>query len=70
MIENIVIKIVLIMSTIALLFMAVIYNVKVPPLFKDCKGKAEKAFFIVVFMFGETMLLCVLILIVHGVICN
>lgn len=67
-VENIVVNIMLVTSSIALLILAVIYNVKLPPLLKDYKDKTEKIFFVAAFTFGEILLLCTLILVVNGII--
>lgn len=67
-VENIVINIMLAVSSCGLLFVAVFFNIKMPQLFKAFEDKTEKAFAIAAFVFGDTLLLCLLILIVNGII--
>ena len=66
--ENIVVNIMLAISSIGLLFMAVIFNTKLPPLLKTFNDKKEKAFAIAAFVFCDTLLLCALVLVVNGII--
>ena len=66
--ENIVVNIMLAISSIGLLFMCVVLNTTLPPLFNLCEKKTDKAFFISAFVFGDILLLCALILIVNGII--
>lgn len=67
-VENIVVNIMLTVASIGLLFVAVIFNTKLPPLFKDFDDKTEKAFAIAAFIFGDTLLLCALILVANRII--
>lgn len=66
--ENIVVNIMLAISSIGLLFMAVIFNTELPPMLKDYKGKRDKTFAVAVFILTDSLLLCALILIVIGII--
>ena len=66
--ENIVVNIMLAISSIGLLFMAVIFNTELPPLLKVIKGKRDKAFAIAVFILTDSLLLCALVLVVCGII--
>lgn len=67
MIENIVTSILLAVASIGLAFMCVVFNTKLPPLFKTFEKNTEKAFVIAAFVFGDILLLCALILVVNGV---
>lgn len=66
-IENIVVNIMMTVASVGLLFTAVIFNTKLPPLFKAFDDKTEKAFAIAAFIFCDTLLLCALILVANGI---
>lgn len=66
--ENIVVNIMLAIASIGLLFMAVIFNTKLPPLLKDFEGKRDKAFAVAIFIFTDSLLLCALVLVFYGII--
>lgn len=67
-IENIVTSILIAIPSICLAFMLVVFNTRIPPLFKDFEKKTEKAFVIAAFVICDILLLCALILIVNGII--
>ena len=66
--ENIVINILIAVSSTGLLFIAAIFNIKLPPLFKDFKKKPEKAFVIAAFVICDILILCALFLTINGII--
>lgn len=67
-IENIVVNNMLTVASIGLIFMAVIFNTKLPPLFKTFDDNTEKAFAIAAFIFCDILLLFALILVANGII--
>lgn len=62
MIENIVINIMLAVSSLGLLVAVVIFNMKLPTLVKGFEDKTERAFFITAAVIIDTLLLCSMIL--------
>ena len=67
-VENIVINILIAVSSTGLLFIAAIFNIKLPPLFKSFKDKTDRAFAVAAFVFVDILLLCALFLIANGII--
>lgn len=62
MIENIIINIMLAVSSLGLFVAAVIFNVKLPMIAKGFEDKIDRAFFITAAVIIDTLLLCSMIL--------
>lgn len=63
MIENIIINIILAVSSLGLFVAAVILNVKLPMIAKGFEDKIDRAFLITAAVIIDTLLLCAMILI-------
>lgn len=67
-VEDIVINVILAVASCGVLFVSLVFNIKLPPLLKAFKGKMDKAFAVAVFIFTDSLLLCALVLVVYGII--
>jgi hypothetical protein len=62
MIENIIINIIMAVSSLGVLVAAVIFNVNMPMIVKGFEEKIDRAFFITAAVMVDTLLLCAMIL--------
>ena len=67
-IENVVTNILLDVASIGLAFMVVIFNIKMPPLFKAFDDKTDRRFAIAAYVFCDILLICAIILVANGII--